>query len=128
MTIKRRCIDLGKNVGIIMLEDIVYIEQKGHTVYFHLSNGETVHKIDSLNALMKIINTSNFCCCHKSYAVNFDYVESIESEIFAFKMQNGEFAQIKQRDFVKIRNKFNDYMFYRLRNSKNEVNTDGQKQ
>ena len=115
MTVKRRCISMGKNAESVMFEDVVFMEQKNHTVYFHLSNGETVHKTDSLDAIMKTVDAANFCHCHKSYVVNFDYVESVEPELFVFKMRQGGNVQIKQRDFPKIRDRFNEYMFSQLR-------------
>lgn len=118
MTTKRRCIEFGKNQGIVTAEDIVFAEQKNHTVYIHLLNGENIHKIDSLDNLSAELGSANFFRCHKSYIVNFDYVENIDRDLFLFEMSTGDSVPIKQRDFPQIRDSFNEYVFSEMRVTK----------
>ncbi|MBR1736622.1 MAG: response regulator transcription factor, partial [Firmicutes bacterium] len=116
MTTKRRCVSLGKNTGLINTEDIVFAEQKNHTVYIHLSNGEMLHKTGTLDSLSTELCGTNFFRCHKSYIVNFDHVENIDRNIYVFEMKNGEKVPIKQREFPQIRDSFNEYVFSLMRN------------
>ena len=118
MTTRRRCIEFGKNQGLITAEDIVYAEQKNHTIYIHLVNGENIHRIGTLDNLSAELGGSNFFRCHKSYIVNFDYVKNIDRELFLFEMSTGDNVPIKQRDYPQIRDSFNEYVFSEMRVSK----------
>ncbi len=116
MTTKRRCVSLGRNLGLITTEDIVFAEQKNHTVYIHLLNGEILHKTGTLDSLSAELGNSNFFRCHKSYIVNFDHVKNIDRSLFVFEMKNGEKVPVKQREFPQIRDSFNEYVFSLMRN------------
>ena len=117
-TIQRRCVTLGRNVGTVMLEDIVYVEQKNHTIYIHLANGEVLHKTDTLDNILNIISGDNFYRCHKSYIVNFECVADIDANLSAFIMQTGDSVAIKQREYARIRDIFHEYMFSKLRGTR----------
>lgn len=90
----------------ICLEDIVYIESNLHKLIFHIAGDGILQytmyaKLDSINELLRSVG---FCRIHKSYLVNFKYVENVER--YKAKLINGQSLGISKARYLEARNEF----------------------
>ena len=103
----------------IPFADITYIEVLNHRCTVHLSDGgvvkvRTATTIDELDALLP---RPRFFRSHRSFIVNFDYVEKTGAD-FTFVMANGDKAFIRIKDFgniKKMKKEYEDYLFAEAR-------------
>lgn len=90
----------------IFFKDIIYIESNHRKVKIHTTYDiiEYYYKISDLeNELLK----DNFFRCHKSYIVNFEYVQSFDNTFIALKNSEKVFvSKYKLTDFSKA------FMYY----------------
>lgn len=83
----------------IYLRDILYIEASGHYCEVHMVKGEVYSLKEGFSSLQK---RAGCISCHRSYAVNLDYVESIKRSGCILKggtelpISRGCFASINQ--------------------------------
>lgn len=103
----------------IPFADIIYIEVLNHRCTVHLSDGgeikvRTSSTIDELDALLP---RPRFFRSHRSFIVNFDYVERTDTD-FTFIMSNGDKALVRIKDFdhiKKMKKEYEDYLFAEAR-------------
>jgi len=100
----------------IPFADITFIEVLNHRCTVHLSDGgvvkvRTATTIDELDALLP---RPRFFRSHRSFIVNFDYVEDTGAD-FTFIMANGDKAFIRIKDFEEIKKAYEDYLFAEAR-------------
>ena len=76
-------------------DSIVYIEQSGHTVFFHMISGEILKRTGSLTDLADRL-PDHFLHCHKSYLVNMLHVTALDDELHCFTMRSGDLAYIRR--------------------------------
>lgn len=96
----------------VPLVKIIYIETYGRETLFHTSDGDiktTAHLL--LNDLEKKLGNS-FLRCHRSYIINMNHVDTIETE--EFLMRNGCRVPMRQRRRQEIRDAFADFVSNRL--------------
>jgi len=73
-------IELRKGVNIkIYIDDTIFIEVKLRICMIHTVNG--IYKVNNLalSKILKVINCNNIIQCHKSFAVNINYIKRIEN-------------------------------------------------
>jgi len=100
----------------IPFADIIYIEVLNHRCTVHLSDGgdirvRTATSIDELDALLP---RPRFFRSHRSFIVNFDYVEDTGKD-FTFIMSNGDKAFIRIKDFEETKKAYEDYLYAETR-------------
>lgn len=90
----------------ICLEDVIYIESNLHKLIFHMVGKDAVKytmyaKLDEMNELLQ---GTGFCRIHKSYLVNFKYVESVER--YKAELLDGRSLGISKARYLDTRNEF----------------------
>lgn len=71
----------GKYVKIPM-NQILFLESQGHTVYFYLKNGKVEKEIGQLDNYMKVLCEKRFFRTHQSYIINIYNVDELVKNYF----------------------------------------------
>ena len=97
----------------ILARDIHYAEIYDKRCILHLA-GEDIATRLSLAELEEMLDgNENFIRCHRCYLVNLQHVRCIEGRDFV--LHNGRRAMIAQRDTVRVRRIYGDYLFRKTR-------------
>lgn len=78
----RKSIVLELKSGIsvkIYIDEIIFIETSLRTSYIHTVNGIYTATNLSLKRILELTNSKNIMQCHKSFAVNLDFIRKIEN-------------------------------------------------
>jgi two-component system response regulator LytT len=103
------------NVCHCFYSDILFFESLDHCIYLHQKNNGTLRCAETLAALeTALADDPRFYRCHKSYLINFDYVDYIDYTEDAFVFTTGEHVPYRIRERRKIAD---DYYRYLLRKS-----------
>ncbi len=76
-------------------DSIIYIEQNGHSVCFHMISGDCPKRTGHLEDFISLL-PEHFLHCHKSYLVNLKHVIALDIELNCFTMLGGEPAHIRR--------------------------------
>ncbi len=104
----------------LSFERIIYVEQKGHTLYLYLTGKETVQVKERLEAIEPQFADQPFFRCHKSYLVNLSYVEELDRELMMFVMKEEHNVYVRRESMSKARKAFEAYLFAASRRPRNE--------
>lgn len=90
----------------IQLDHIIYIESNLHKLTFHvIEQDEKIYSMyEKLDRIDELLRNSHFCRIHKSFLVNFRYVQSIER--YAVTLLNGGKIPISQPRYKDVREKY----------------------
>lgn len=99
----------GRQECSVPLSDILYAEQKGHYVTLYLTDHTSVRTADKLDCMQTLLPEPDFLRCHKSYLVNLNHVSSIDPELSAFVMENGDCVYIRRESLAASRKAFEDF-------------------
>jgi len=102
----------GRAVSI-SFNDIEYVESRDSRSYVVSSNGQQYPTVTSLDSLETLLNPPRFLRSHRAFIVNLDHVDDIDND---FIMDNGDIAYIRVKDHKRIKNKYDDYIFSKIRN------------
>ena len=90
-------------------DSIVYIEQNGHFVFYHMTDGNAPKRTGSLEELTDTL-PEEFFHCHKSYIVNGKHITGLDNELDCFIMRGGDHAHIRRsslKDAKAVYQKYN---------------------
>lgn len=104
----------------IPFAQILYIEQKGHNIYIHLTQGEVLSANLRLDDLTSQMGSMLLVRCHKSYLVNLSYVEALDRELGVFIMCDGTNVHIRRESFKTVKDIYEKYLFSQARGDVNE--------
>lgn len=96
----------GKYVKVSM-DQILYLESQGHTVYFYLKNGKVEKEIGQLDKYMKVLNPKKFFRTHQSYIVNIYNVDELVKNSFICE---GNIVPIS-RKFIDVKDTYRKVLF-----------------
>lgn len=96
----------------IPFNDIVYVESRESRSYVVTSGGEEYPTATSLDSLEALLTPPRFLRSHRAYIVNLDHVDDVDED---FIMDNGGIAYIRVKDHKRIKNKYDDYLFNKIR-------------
>ncbi|MDD4851253.1 MAG: LytTR family DNA-binding domain-containing protein [Gemmiger sp.] len=100
------------NIRYCFYSDILFFESLDHCIYLHQKDGETLRCAETLAAIAAALaEDPRFYRCHKSYLINFDYVDCVED---TFILAGGIHVPYRIREKKKIAN---DYYRYLLKKS-----------
>ena len=99
----------GRQECSVALSDILYAEQKGHYVTFYLTDRTSVRTADKLDCMQAQLPEPDFFRCHKSYLVNLAHVKTIDPELSAFVMENGDCVYIRRESLAASKRAFEDF-------------------
>lgn len=86
----------GKRADIA-LDSVLYFELKDHVIKIHTSAGLlTTSQSVRIDDIEKRLPSPPFMRCHRSYMVNLNYVHTVDRELQAFIMKNGDRADIRR--------------------------------
>lgn len=90
------------------LASVLYIEVLGHQSHIHTLR-QTVVVRKSLDDLERAVDSPDFFRCHRSFLVNLNHVERIESSDFL--MSDGARIPISSANLPRARNIFTDWIY-----------------
>ena len=86
----------------VFLDTIMYFEHKNRVIELHTAERIMVTSQSArLDALERQLPSPPFLRCHRSYLVNLDYVDKTDKELNAFRMKNGDRADVRQGGLAK---------------------------
>ena len=95
----------------VAMHQIEFVEYQDHALLFHLNDGRQITSRAIPESFSKVIeNTlddSRFIKPHASYAVNMDYILSIQA--YDFMMASGAQVPISKRIYSQVKQQFVDY-------------------
>lgn len=95
----------------IPLSKIVYIEQKARQLLIHMQDGSTEEVYDKLSEYLEELEEHDFFDCHKSYAVNLEFVRAIDQEFRCFVMKNNENVPIRRESMSKAKKALGEFLY-----------------
>ncbi|MCL2632401.1 MAG: LytTR family DNA-binding domain-containing protein [Coriobacteriia bacterium] len=101
-----------ENVPVVIpLTDILFIESANRRSLVH-TDDETYTTTMTIDALERLLPSPRFTRSHRSYLVNFDRVDEVDSD---FIMDNGTVAYITVKNHRKMRRAYENYIFDQVR-------------
>lgn len=95
---KRICIQSQRQKKYLYLDEIMYIESRGHNLYIHTSDQSVFPCREKLNSFEAILDEC-FLRCHQSFFVNMDYIADVKED---FVLTNGVKIPIRVRQHKQI--------------------------
>ena len=95
----------------INFEHILYIEQKIHTLFFYLINGDVIMVKEKLSNIEHLFRKESFLHCHKSYLVNLSYVNGIDTHLMVFNMKYNRNVHIRRGSLSQAKAEFEKHLF-----------------
>ena len=98
-------------VRAVEINQIVYVEAFRHVLEIHLRNGSKIETLDSsmtLEWLLSALSFPPFCVPYRGFIVNLDHAECLEK--YRFCMSSGDKIPVPQKQFIKVRQQFSDYL------------------
>ena len=92
----------------ILYKDILYAESKARVVNIYLKSSEVISFYSKLDDFIKTLQDERFLKCHKSFAVNMDYVLKIENN--SIFMNNNITIPISSSNIVGIKDSYFNYL------------------
>lgn len=92
-------------------ECILYVEQREHTLYLHLTGGHVLQVNGKLNNLEPQFVGQPFFRCHKSYLVNLSHVAELDKWLMVFVMSEGGSVHIRRESMGKAKKAYEAYLF-----------------
>ena len=99
----------------IPFTNILYLEQHSHKLIVHLLDGSNEEFYEKLSNILEHLSSQSFYNCHKSYAVNLNYVQNINSEVRCFVMENNDNVPIRRESFVQAKKTLASFLFKKTR-------------
>jgi len=102
-------------VRAVEINQIVYVEAFRHVLEIHLRDGSKIETLDSsmtLEGLMSVLSFPPFCVPYRGFIVNLDHAECLEK--YKFCMSSGDEIPVPQKQFIKVRQQYSDYLLNRL--------------
>ncbi|MBE6133872.1 MAG: response regulator transcription factor [Erysipelotrichaceae bacterium] len=87
---------------IVNINDIIYVEAYGHTLFYYLSSNEKLESRYSLKELEKILTVdSGFARCNAAYLVNLRQVKNVKgNDVLMNNGNNLPISQGKRKSFI----------------------------
>lgn len=85
------------------IEEIVYIESKLHSLYFHMCDGKVYRLYEKLTSIQMKLPEKDFIRIHQSYLVNYRYF--LDAKNYNATLAGGIVLPIAQRSFANVKNK-----------------------
>ena len=76
---------------------------------FYLTDHSSVRTADKLDCMQTQLPEPDFLRCHKSYLVNIAHVKTIDPELSAFVMENGDCVYIRRESLGASKRAFEEF-------------------
>lgn len=107
----RLLLKIGVKEVSLPFDQILYAEQKNHTLYLNLTGGEILKANTKLDTIEPQFTGQPFFRCHKSYLVNLCHVVELDKCLRVFVMKEGATVYIRRESLAKAKKAFADYLF-----------------
>lgn len=107
---KRLCVPItsGKEIHLIDLYQVMYIESRNHNTYIYLKSGKSMKTHTTLTKLKNLfLDVSGFMTVGASYIVNLRYVQSVLQTTIL--MENGESIPVPRRLRGELKKQYFDF-------------------
>jgi DNA-binding LytR/AlgR family response regulator len=96
------------NINRMSVNDIIYVEVRGHHMNFHLSNSNIVDVCGALGKLAEELKDYGFARCNSCYLLNMKFIKEITSNFVV--MSSGDELLISKRRKKDFLNEFAAYV------------------
>lgn len=100
-------IETGKQVELIPMQQILYVESFAHRLLFTTVSGQHIDARGSISQLMIVLPKGLLGQCHKSYLVNVMYVRKLQTD--SLTLSNGYSIPIGRKYATTFYQLFNQY-------------------
>ncbi len=100
-------VNVDGDIHKINTRDIIYIEADGKNSIIRLNNG-CFHSPKTLAAVYELLPKKCFFKTHRSYVVNYGYIEKYNKK--SIKFTNGEYAKISRNSYMNFKNALNIFL------------------
>lgn len=107
----RLFLKIGGKDHSLPFERILYVEQKDHTLYLHLTGGDILQANTKLNKIEPQFTGQSFFRCHKSYLVNLSHVADLDKWLMVFVMNEGDSVYIRRESMGKAKKALEAHLF-----------------
>lgn len=90
---------------------IIYLEQHTHQLLIHLTDGTSISIYEKLSNLLPELENRDFFSSHKSFSVNLEYVDMIDTDLKCFVMSDGKNVPIRRETMSKAKQALKKYLF-----------------
>jgi len=98
----------------IPLDNILYLESRGHAVEVHTFSGViTTSQSARLDEIEKLLPRPQFLRCHRSFLINLDHAVEVDRDMNVFVMKNGQVAGIRRGHLVKYERELDEWYLYK---------------
>ena len=107
---RRLCVPItsGKDIHLIDLYQVMYIESRNHNVHIYLISGKSITTHTTLTTLKNLYsNVSGFMTVGASYIINLRCVQSVQQTTIL--MENGESIPVPRRLRSELRKQYFDF-------------------
>lgn len=110
-------IRIAKNGRDVLLpfSQILYVEQKAHQLFYHLTDGRRLTSRGKLNEAEPLFPSPPYLRCHKSYLVNLAYVTGLDRELMVYRMRDNTNVHIRRESLKKAKDAWESWLFFRSR-------------
>lgn len=107
-----RALTLSTRRGQISVRQnsILYLESRGHTVFVHLCDGQSIPVSQKLSELERQLDSRCFCSCHKSFCVNLNHAARLQR--YRVTLLGGVSAPVSKQKFDVFREAFIRFSSY----------------
>ncbi|MFI3236910.1 MAG: LytTR family DNA-binding domain-containing protein [Lachnospiraceae bacterium] len=95
----------------IAMSDIIFLEQTGSRFLINTIGGEVITAMGKLATIIDQLDSACFYQCHKSYIVNFHFVQILNKELQVFEMLKGAHVHIRRDGFWKTKRAYEAFLF-----------------
>ncbi|MDD5987094.1 MAG: LytTR family DNA-binding domain-containing protein [Eubacteriales bacterium] len=99
----------------IPLSDIQYLEQQLRQVHIVLADGQDELIYGKLSDMLPKLDARYFCCTHKSYCVNLDYVHALQPDLRCFIMKDGANIPIRRSSYRQVKQQYEQHLYAMVR-------------
>jgi two-component system response regulator LytT len=97
---KKATVSTDKGTRVIDLNQIIYIEVRGHYLTYHLEGGETLETRGNISGVEKELRPNGFSLCNRYYLVNLRYVTGIQKSDVETKAGSLVMSKAKKKTFA----------------------------
>lgn len=101
--------------GKIRFQNILYLEVQGRHLLIHLKDGGEIQITEKMSVLLPQLEGHSFFYSHKSFCVNLNYVQYIDTELKCFLMENGTNVPIRRESMPEAKKALEEHLFKKTR-------------
>lgn len=102
-------VSLAKGTINLLIDAIIYMEQNGNEINFHMADGRNVLAKGKLDDYADELNIEGFYRFHRNYMVNVKFAVAMDRELLVYNMVDGTMASIRRESLKEAREAIEAY-------------------